>query len=182
MNYQYIEQLLDRYWKCETTLEEEQILRSFFSQDNVPSHLQNYAPLFAYTHAEEHSNHLGNEFDQRINAMTNSEATATQHKAMTLTLRSRLAPLLKAAAVVAVVVAVGNITERTLQSTSVEASADMMATDTYIKQEDITAQIKVIDQHKSEAIARTDSIQSQVAITAGGTTTKPLEGNATTDD
>ena len=33
MNYQYIEQLLERYWDCQTTLEEEQILRSFFKQD-----------------------------------------------------------------------------------------------------------------------------------------------------
>lgn len=26
MDYKYIRQLLDRYWKCETTLEEEEIL------------------------------------------------------------------------------------------------------------------------------------------------------------
>ena len=32
MDYKYIEQLLERYWKCETTLEEEEILRMFFSQ------------------------------------------------------------------------------------------------------------------------------------------------------
>ena len=32
MDYKYIEQLLERYWACETTLEEEQILRAFFLQ------------------------------------------------------------------------------------------------------------------------------------------------------
>ena len=31
MDYKYINQLLDRYWKCETSLEEEEILRTFFS-------------------------------------------------------------------------------------------------------------------------------------------------------
>ena len=31
MDYKYIEQLLERYWQCETTLQEENILRAFFS-------------------------------------------------------------------------------------------------------------------------------------------------------
>ena len=34
MDYKYIEQLLERYWNCETSLEEEQILRSFFHIEN----------------------------------------------------------------------------------------------------------------------------------------------------
>ena len=32
MDYKYIEQLMERYWNAETSLEEESILRSFFSQ------------------------------------------------------------------------------------------------------------------------------------------------------
>ena len=36
MDYKYIEQLLENYWNCETSTEEEQILRSFFSQKDVP--------------------------------------------------------------------------------------------------------------------------------------------------
>ena len=47
MNYQYIEQLLERYWDCQTTLEEEQILRSFFKQEDVPAHLMPYGVLCA---------------------------------------------------------------------------------------------------------------------------------------
>lgn len=39
MDYKYIEQLLERYWECETSLEEENILRTFFSQDNIPGDL-----------------------------------------------------------------------------------------------------------------------------------------------
>ena len=46
MDYKYIEQLLERYWNCETSLEEEQILRSFFRQKEVPAHLLRYKQLF----------------------------------------------------------------------------------------------------------------------------------------
>ena len=48
MDYKYINQLLERYWKCETSLEEEDILRAFFSQDNIPAELERYKPLFVY--------------------------------------------------------------------------------------------------------------------------------------
>ena len=49
MDYKYIEQLLDRYFRAETTLQEEQILKSFFAQgaEDMPQDLQQYAPLFA---------------------------------------------------------------------------------------------------------------------------------------
>lgn len=39
MDYKYIKQLLERYWRCETSLEEEKILRTFFSQKDVPAEL-----------------------------------------------------------------------------------------------------------------------------------------------
>ena len=39
MDYKYIKQLLERYWNCETSLEEEDILRTFFSQEDIPSEL-----------------------------------------------------------------------------------------------------------------------------------------------
>ena len=48
MDYKYIEQLLQRYWEAQTTLEEERILRAFFSQDDVPASLMQYKSLFCY--------------------------------------------------------------------------------------------------------------------------------------
>ena len=45
MDYKYIEQLLERYWQCETSLEEESELRSFFSEEEVPAHLLRYKEL-----------------------------------------------------------------------------------------------------------------------------------------
>jgi hypothetical protein len=49
MDYKYIEQLLERYWECETTLQEEAILRAFFSQPEmpeVPEDIRKYRALF----------------------------------------------------------------------------------------------------------------------------------------
>jgi len=158
MNYQYIEQLLERYWECQTTLEEEQILRSFFRQQDVPDSLKSYADYFSY---EEESRYerLSEEFDERILAMTSEELTV---KAKTISLSSRLAPLFKAAAVVAVVLTIGNVTERALQSNT-GGDVTTGIKDTYTKKEDITATIQVIDHSRSEAIAKTDSLNNQPA-------------------
>ena len=180
VNYQYIEQLLDRYWKCETTLEEEQILRSFFSQVDVPASLKPYATLFAYEATQQHETTLGSDFEQRIMDAIESETDKQQAadikhiQPLKFTWSHRLAPLLKAAAVVAVVVTAGNISERTLQTNSVGiADDDMTANDTYIMKEDISAKIHIIDQNKSEAMACTDSIQSQNG--AGTSSPTPLD-------
>ena len=100
MDYKYIEQLLERYWQCETTLQEEAILRSFFSQDDVPAELQQYKALFTQPKAE-----LGDDFDARILAMVGQES---ESKAKIVTLTSRLMPLFRAAAVVAIILTIGN--------------------------------------------------------------------------
>ena len=48
MDFKYIEQLLERYWQCETSLEEEAQLRTFFTEEDVPEHLSRYKDLFVY--------------------------------------------------------------------------------------------------------------------------------------
>ena len=95
MDYKYIEQLLERYWQGETTLQEENILRSFFSQQDIPEHLQKYKALFTYEKEEP----LGDDFDEQI-----GEAPV----AKTFSLKDRLMPLFKAAAIVAIVLTLGN--------------------------------------------------------------------------
>ena len=103
MDYKYIEQLLERYWQCETTLQEEAILHSFFSQEDVPAELQQYTALFATQQPEEA---LGDDFDARILAMVGQEETEPKAKVVTLT--SRLMPLFRAAAIVAIILTIGN--------------------------------------------------------------------------
>lgn len=99
MDYKYIKQLLERYWECETTLQEEAILRSFFSQEDVPAEFQQYKALFTYELQKEEV--LGEDFDARI-------LEKIQPTAKTVTLTSRLMPLFKAAAIVAIVLTLGN--------------------------------------------------------------------------
>ena len=75
MDYKYINQLLDRYWKGETSLEEEEILRAFFSQDELPAELKPYQALFSYEMGEAKQEALGDDFDQKMMAMIEEEYT-----------------------------------------------------------------------------------------------------------
>lgn len=43
-----IEQLLEKYWKCETSLEEEKELKDYFNGNDVPEDLKETAILFKY--------------------------------------------------------------------------------------------------------------------------------------
>jgi hypothetical protein len=105
MDYKYIKQLSDRYWKGETTLEEENILKTFFSQKDVPAELMKYRDLFIYEQAEAHTDVLGDDFDEKLMSMIDEPAPV---KARTITMTHRLMPLFKAAAVVAILLTLGN--------------------------------------------------------------------------
>ena len=103
MDYKYIEQLLERYWQGETTLQEEAILRAFFSQDDVPASLMKYKSLFDCGLQEET---LGDDFDARI--LDSIGEDEKEPKANVVSWSSRLMPLFKAAAVVAILLTIGN--------------------------------------------------------------------------
>lgn len=51
-NTREIGQLLEKYWNCETSLEEEQQLRSYFNGPQVPEQLKDAAELFRFFEAE----------------------------------------------------------------------------------------------------------------------------------
>lgn len=120
MDSKYIEQLLKRYWQCETSLEEEAQLRAFFSGSDVPAHLLRYKELFVYEQLQQEVR-LGEDFDARVLA----EIKAPVVKAKRLTLAARFIPLFKAAAVVAVILSLGNVMQHSFFSDVKEvASAD----------------------------------------------------------
>lgn len=106
MDYKYIQQLLDRYWQGDTSIEEENILRQFFIQPNVPDELRQYRALFVYEHDEPGTDTLGTDFDERMMSLIDEGQPTV--KARRITLRQRLIPLYKAAAVVAIVLTLGN--------------------------------------------------------------------------
>ena len=87
MDYKYIEQLLERYWRCETSLQEEEILRLFFSQEEVPADLLPYKDLFVYGQKQKEADVLGDDFDQKILEKVNEDHPV---KARTITMRKRL--------------------------------------------------------------------------------------------
>ena len=121
MDYKYLEQLMERYWNAETTLEEEEILRAFFSQEDIPAELSQYAPLFAYEHAEKAVDVLGEDFDEKMLQMV-GEAPRSEERpqAQIISLRERLMPLFKSAAVVAIVLTLGNAAQVAFQKSPEE--------------------------------------------------------------
>ena len=100
-----MEQLLERYWSGETSLEEENILRAFFSQKDIPASLLPYRDIFVYQAVSKSEEVLDSDFDDKILALIDEPEVV---KARTITLRQRLAPMFKAAAVVAIMLTLGN--------------------------------------------------------------------------
>ena len=103
MDYKYIEQLLESYWQGETTLQEEAILRAFFSQPcqtDIPEDLRRYQSFFLCESQQEAP--FGDDFDARILDLIEEEAPNT------ITLKNRLMPLFRAAAIVAIILTLGN--------------------------------------------------------------------------
>ncbi|MCS2436750.1 hypothetical protein NXY48_11295 [Bacteroides ovatus] len=125
MDYKDIEQLLERYWQCETSVEEEATLRDFFAKEEVPAHLLRYKNLFVYQQVQQEVG-LGEDFDTRILA----EVESTVVKAKRLTLTGRFIPLFKAAAVIAIILSLGNVAQHSFSGDD----GSVLATDTIGKQ------------------------------------------------
>ena len=113
MDYKYIEQLLERYWQCQTTAEEEQILLTFFEQADVPAQFRSEAAYFKALEAEKHVE-LSADFDERILSRVEEQKPEVV-RAQRITFSLRLRPLFRAAAVVAIVMMVGRSVDRAIQ-------------------------------------------------------------------
>ena len=142
MDYKYIEQLLERYWECETSLEEEQILRSFFNQKDVPARLLQYKEVFTFPELDK-ENQLGDDFDARLIAMVEEKPAV---KAKRITMWSRLAPIFKAAAAIAIVLIIGSITEKSiLKDMPTPVQTDYMAYPQTYRQTDVVTATNNVD-------------------------------------
>ncbi len=65
MDSKQLEQLLEKYWNCETTLEEELELRAYFQRNDVPDNLLETAALFRYFENEK-SKALSESFNEVV--------------------------------------------------------------------------------------------------------------------
>ena len=111
MDYKYIEQLLERYWACETSLQEEQILRTFFQQEEVPAHLMPYKAVFD-VRQEQAEQTLGEDFDARILQITEGESVRALPLQGGLRRGNFLRPLFQAAGLVALILTIGMAAQR----------------------------------------------------------------------
>ena len=169
MDYKYIEQLLERYWQCETSLEEESILRTFFRQEEMPGHLLRFKDLFMYEQAQAELK-LGDDFDAKVLAQIEKPVV----KARRLTLTARFMPLFKAAAVVAIVLSLGNVTQHSLSNDSnLDYNYDAYK-DTYndpqVAYRQISSALMMVSEsiNKSQGKQNPDSVVNQV-LEAGKT-------------
>lgn len=154
MDYKYIEQLLERYWACETSLQEEQILRTFFQQEEVPAHLIAYKYIFD-VQQEQAEGTLGEDFDAKMmeliseqgEVLPSERVESRMVKALPLggagkgtVWRLRLRPFYQAAGLVALILTIGMAAQRSFdeevqpqhtqyaQTDTVECPADEFVT------------------------------------------------------
>ena len=142
MDYKYIEQLLERYWECQTTLEEEAILRTFFRQEDVPASLLPYRQPFLEEDAMANE-HLGKDFADRMLRLVRQSGPAQADgeepssvgqrqegvfvcKARRLTFMRRLRPFYRVAGLVALLLSIGNAVQQSFTEED-EASVPQMA-------------------------------------------------------
>ena len=155
MDYKYIEQLLERYWECQTTLEEEAILHTFFAQSDIPASLLPYRDLFQ-AEAEMGKAHLDDDFARRVMEKIAQESPSKEQgarskeqgaggkeqgarskgqgareealPALTIGMSQRLRPLWRAAASVAIVLSIGMATQQGFQRGQDDTSDDAWTT------------------------------------------------------
>ena len=60
-----IEELLEKYWRGETNLKEENKLREFFYKEHVPEHLKPYQSLFVYQNNEK-QRRVSRNFEEQV--------------------------------------------------------------------------------------------------------------------
>ena len=162
MDYKYIEQLLERYWECQTTLEEETILRKFFAQEDIPASLLPYRDLFL---AEENmaQAHLSEDFDARLMerlaigqptgatlAVQKGNKEKRHAKVIKISITQQLRPLYRAAAMVAIVLSIGMAAqqgferneENVLDNNALATSTD--STELFIEQPEMSPQAEAV--------------------------------------
>ena len=167
MDFKYIEQLLDKYYRCETSLEEEDILKAFFSQSVVPQHLEKHKPLFCLMEREAANKPLDASFDKKVEETICGKQP--QVKALRISMKDRMMPLLKAVASVAVVVALGNAAQLLFRENQADDDLNYSEyTDTYsdpaVAYDKVEGALQLISQGISRAAADSISLTARQIV------------------
>lgn len=156
MDYTYIEQLLEKYFECETSLGEEKILQAFFMQENVPVRLLPYRNIFTEPLQAKQEETLSDSFDERLIALMGQqeENQPVRVKAKVISMQQRLQPLYKAVACVAVVLALGQ-------------AAQMPYREAERQQENIASTIQKPEVMQNQnAVAQSDTVKKAAEMEA----------------
>lgn len=160
MDYKQIELLLERYWQCNTSLEEEAMLRDFFKNEEVPAHLMKVKELFVYQYSQQEVK-LDDSFDQRILELIEAPVV----KAKRIRFIDRLLPLCKAAAAVVFIVMVGDAVKHTMLADRINEYNYDSYVDTYDNPEaaykQVSSALMMISEgiNKSKELLVADSLQ-----------------------
>lgn len=76
MDYKEVKTLLEKYWNCETSLEEEAQLREYFSSEKIHEDLIEFAPLFQYFKSEGQIRISDNFNEKFLNQVESKKKTA----------------------------------------------------------------------------------------------------------
>lgn len=166
MDYKYIEQLMERYFSCETSLQEEQILRSFFQQEDIPAELLPYRDLFRYQENEIKNETLGDDFDTRILSIIEEPVVYAKR----ISLKARMYPFFKAAAMVAIFLTVGNAAQRSFYTEEEQDFQQTTVINPEMSYQKATSPLEMVSEEITPAKtdeSRTDSLAALIA---------PLEG------
>lgn len=113
MDSKKIDELLNKYWKCETSLEEEHELHNYFREGNIPEQLKETADLFRYFDVHKKKTLTDVAFDHQVMKKVKAPTTG---KMATLVYNS----MRIAAGVVVLMVAVWLVRSEIRQSTPQE--------------------------------------------------------------
>jgi hypothetical protein len=122
MDSNKIEALLNKYWNCETSLEEEQQLRDYFKQGNIPEQLKEAASLFRYFELQKKKSLNDVAFDSQVLSKTRPAGKGIMMKVVYNSMRI-------AAGLLVVVMAVWFIRERVRSTDTDTATTEVV--DTY---------------------------------------------------
>lgn len=122
MDSNKVEALLNKYWNCDTSLEEEQQLRDYFKQGNIPEQLKEAASLFRYFELQKKKSLNDVSFDSQVLAKARPAGKGIMMKVVYNAMRI-------AAGLLVVVMAVWFIRDR-VRSTDTETAATEVV-DTY---------------------------------------------------
>lgn len=123
MDSNKIDALLNKYWNCETSLEEEQQLRDYFKRGDIPEQLKEAASLFRYFELQKKKSLNDVSFDSQILAKTRPAGKGVMMKVVYNAMRI-------AAGLLVVVMAVWFIRER-VRAVDNDDTASTEVVDTY---------------------------------------------------